>query len=146
MGCWQKGALLGCRQKEGLGCQQKQGMGCQQKEALGCQHKGGLGCRQKEALGCQQKEALGCQQKEAWAASKRRPWAASRRRLWLPAEGGTYPSTIVVKPQGKYFVFILFNDYSCLIIYLLICRHVDEFRLFNNCCKTTRQLFCFHFI
>ena len=33
-----------------------------------------------------------------------------KRRLGLPAEGGTYPLTIVVKPQGKYFVFILFND------------------------------------
>ena len=48
-------------------------------------------------------------------------------------------STNVVKQQGKYFVFILFIDYSCLIIYLLITRHVDEFRPFNKCCKTTRS-------
>ena len=54
--------------------------------------------------------------------------------------------TNIVRQQGKYFVFILFIDYSCLIIYLLITRHVDEFRPFNKCCKTTRQVFCFHFI
>ena len=124
---------------DGLGCRQKGALVLPAVRRLGLPAEGGLGLPAEGGLGLPAEGGLFLIYLMIAPV-----WLSIYWLLGMETSSGLL--TIAVKPQGKYFVFIFFIDFSYLIIYLLITRHVVEFRPFNNCCKTTRQVFCFHFI